>query len=371
MTPVTKDHHHALSKAKIQLMARPDSAFFMTVCFSMKHVWDETIPTACTNGREIRFNPAFFMSLSLALQVSLLVHESMHVAYLHMERVQARDPRKWNVAGDYVINQQLHERGFEIGKTWLLDAKYAGMSTEEVYKLLPEDPPSPSMDDLVYGETPEISDSIRREVEDILVRASVQSKMSGDKPGTIPGDIQVYLDGLLNPVLPWNRILQKYMRSFDKSDYSFRKPNRRFFPEHHMPTLWGESLMDLCIAVDISGSVSDHDFKVFVSEVAGIFKMMKPSRITLIQFDTEIKSTDTVKSVRELMGIKFTGRGGTCISPVMEWAKEHKPQLLMVFSDGEFNFYGNEFQGDTLYLIHNNTGFTPPRGKVIHYEIKQ
>ena len=53
----------ALDKAKVALMSKPDSVFFTTVCFSLKHVWDDSIPTAQTNGLEIRYNPEFFMQL--------------------------------------------------------------------------------------------------------------------------------------------------------------------------------------------------------------------------------------------------------------------------------------------------------------------
>lgn len=363
----TPENSHALSKAKIQLMARSDTAFFTTVCFSLKHVWDDKIPTACTNGKEIRFNPKFFMALSQEERVFLLVHESMHVAYLHMVRLQTRDHRKWNIAADYVINLQLVERGFKIPAMGLLDHKYAGMSTEQVYKLLPENPSEKCDMDLQPGEADE--ENMTQEIKDILVRAQIQSKMSGDKPGTIPGDIQIFLDRLLKPKLPWNRILQKYVNVFCKSDYSFRKPNRRFFPRQHLPSLHGEKLMDLTIAVDTSGSVSDHDFHVFVSEVASILRMMKPEKMTLLQFDTEIKSVDKIKDLADLTRCKFTGRGGTLINPVLDWANTNKPQLLLVFSDGGFRFYGTQTKSETLWIIHNDTKerFKAPFGKTIHY----
>jgi len=357
----------ALSKTKIQLMARPDSAFFTTVCFSLKHRFDNKIPTACTNGKEIRFNPDFFMSLNIEERVFLLLHESMHVAYLHMARLQTRDARKFNIAADHVINLQLIERGFRMPSMGLADPKYKGLSTEEVYKLLPDDPGSPFDMDLEPGEGDPAQ--LEADVQDILVRASIQSKMSNDKPGTIPGDIQIFLDGLLNPKLPWNRILQKYLQSFAKNDYSFKKPNRRFFPRYHLPSLYGESLMNIAIAVDTSGSVSDAEFKRFVTETHSILRMMKPDQITMIQFDTEIKSVDKIRNVNELMQLKFTGRGGTMISPVIQWANENKPQLLLVFSDGYFRFYDLPTKVETLWLIHDNEQFTAPFGKTIHYEI--
>ena len=104
------DHIKALDKAKIALMSKPDVAFFTTVCFSLKHIWNSDIPTACTDGTSIEYNPAFFLSLSEAERVFLLVHEAMHVALMHILRVKDKDRKKWDIAADYVINGMLVDR---------------------------------------------------------------------------------------------------------------------------------------------------------------------------------------------------------------------------------------------------------------------
>ena len=358
----------AMNKAKIQLMSKPDSAFFTTVCFSLKFVWDDKIPTACTNGTEIRFNPDFFMKLSAEERVFLLVHETCHVAYLHMERLGNRIHAKYNVAADHVINLMLIERGFSMPKGGLADRQYLNMYVEQVYDLLPEqDPAKVDMDIQPGTGDPE---ELKQAVQDILVRASIQSKMQGDAIGTIPGEIQIFLDKLLDPKLPWNRILQKYLHSMAKSDFTFRKPNRRFFPKHHLPSLHSESLMNIAVAVDTSGSVSDEEFKRFISEVHCILRMMKPEKITLVQFDTDIKSVHTVRSVQELSQVTFAGRGGTRIQPVLDWAEKEKPQLLLVFSDGYFNFqHTSPIKTPVTWLIHENPKFEAPFGKVISYSI--
>lgn len=362
-----------LRKAKIALMTSPDSAFFTTLCFSLTQRFDDKVPTACTNGREIVWGTKFFMEmLDTEERVFVMLHETMHCAYLHGIRKPAGAcPNRWNIACDHVINLQLIERGFKMPTKipGHADPAFKGMGAEEVYKLLPDNPGLPAMDDLRPGEGV-TDEELEAEMQDTLVRAQIQSKMANDKPGTIPGDIQIFLDRLLNPKLPWNRILQKYLHAFAKNDYSFRKPNRRFFPKYYIPTLHGEKLMDLAIAVDTSGSVSDTDFNIFVTEVSSILRMMKPEKITLLQFDTQIKSVDEIKTVNDLMRCKFTGRGGTAIGPVMQWANEKRPQLLLVFSDGEFNFYGNSTKTETLWLIHNSPNWKAPFGKVIHYEIK-
>ena len=365
---ITPEIQKAYDKAKIGLMAKPDTTFFTTIVFSLKLIWDRCIPTAATDGSSIRMNPDFFMSLLPDERIFLIVHEAMHVALLHMLRLADREHRKWNKACDHYINLMLIERGFRMPQNGLADSKYKGLSSDEIYALLPDPPPD---DSFTLDLEPNIApvDSITQDIQDILIRAAMQSKMHGDAPGSIPGDIEIFLNKLLNPKLPWQRILQKYIQNLSKHDYSWRKPNRRFLPNHYLPSMFSEKLMDIAIAIDSSGSVSDDDFRVFVSETHGILKMMKPDKITLIQFDKVIKSVDNIGSIRDLMNVKFIGRGGTRIEPVMEWAKENQPKLLLVFTDGEFNFYNTGYKTNTVFLIHNNPRFESPYGKVINYEI--
>lgn len=360
--------HVALSKAKIQIMGSKDSVFFAHLCFSLKHVFDASVPTAATNGRTIKYNPSFFMGLSPEERLFLLLHETLHCAYLHMERIgKLYNARRFNIAADHVINLQLIERGFKMPKMGLADPKYKGMSTEEVYKLLPDDPNSPCDMDIEPSEGD--SEELVKEMSDLLIRAQLQSQLSEEKPGTIPGEIQIFLDRLLKPKLPWHRILQKYLFAFAKNDYTFRKFNRRFFPRHMLPSLFSNELLSIAVAVDTSGSVTDAEFLRFITEVNSILRMMRPECIHFIQFDSSIKAVNKVKTVKDLMNVKFTGRGGTAITPVLNWVNENKPQLLLVFSDGCFRFYDTDTKVQTLWIIHDNIAFTAPFGKIIHYEV--
>lgn len=376
----------ALDRAKIQLMSTPDSAFFTTVCFSLRHVWDDSIPTAMTNGLEIRFNPDFFMCLSEQERVFLLLHEVGHVIFLHCTpRIGNRCPDKWNIAGDYVINGMLKERGFHMPKGGLYDAQYSGMSTEQVYATLPDNPGMPlPMQDVVIGpmpgnqadpnggqggQAPLTPQEIEARITDILVRATLQSKLQGDKPGTIPGAVEIFLDRLLNPKLPWYTLLRRFLNDRIKDDYSWAKPNRRFFPDLYLPSLYSEGLSHIAFAVDTSGSVSDSDFQRFISEIAGVLRQFKPSRMTLIQFDTRIKSVDEIASVDDLMRVKFTGRGGTRIGEVLDWAEQEQPQALLVFTDGEFRQETRRLKSPLVWLIHDNPRFVASMGKTIHYSI--
>lgn len=364
----------ALSKAKIALMTLPDTVFFCELAFSLKYEWDDTMPTACTNGVYMKLNPEWFMALTQPQQIGLILHETMHTVYMHMLRRGHRDHRRYNIAGDHVINLMLLERRFQLPPDGYHDPAFKGMTTEAVYDLLPTDPDPDFTPDVVEGDCVESPQEIEQQVQQTLIRAALRSEQEGDTPGTVPGDIKLFLDGLLNPKLPWNKILIQYLNRYTKSDYSWRRPNRRFMPEFYLPSLHSTSLIDLAIAVDISGSVTDYEFKTFISEIAAIFRMLKPEKITLIQFDTAIKSVDSIKGFNDLVNVSFTGRGGTDFEPVLQWAqtKSNTPQLLLVFTDGAFRFRTQTYKGDVLWLIHNDKKkrFNPPYGKTIHYEVK-
>lgn len=362
----------ALNKAKVHLMSRADSAFFTTICFSLKHEFTEKIPTAATNGKEIFFNPYFFMKLTRDEQIFLLLHESMHVAYLHMERVQTRNKRIWNIAADHVINLMLIERGYKMPEGGYADPQYTGMSSEEVYALLLQDPNAGNqevMEDLLESDTD--TETLQRDIDDILVRAKIQSEQRKDKPGTIPGDIQIRLKKLLEPKLPYHLILRKYINSLAKFDYSFKKFNRRFFPDYFLPGLHSEKLMDIAACVDASASVRDEEFLQYVSDLDSILRFLKPETMHLVQFDSNLKSIDKIQSPQELRSVNFTGRGGTRIQPVLDWISSAKPKLVLVFSDGYFTQppYTPPLGTRIIWLIHNNPRFKTEYGKVIHFEI--
>lgn len=364
----------ALDKAKVELMSSPNSAFISTVCFSMKCLWKAEIPTAMTNGRAIWFNPYSYLALTPGQQLSRLLHETWHPALLHLDRVGNRNPRIWNMACDYFINLMLTDAGYEKIETWLWEPDYRGMSADEIYKLLVDNQPPggfPEFDDEDLEppkDEPERID-LQCHMDQVLIRAVMHSKMAGDAPGTVPGMVQTYLDKLMNPILPWYRILLKHMHGLNKNDYSWKKPNRRYFPEHHLPSLYSESLDEIAAFVDISGSVSDADFTQTVSEVHSVIRQFRPRLLHFGQFDTEIKSMRKIKTVKELINTEFHGRGGTLIRPVIEWIAQNKPKLTLIFSDGGFRHYPEDPGTPVIWLVHNNPDWTAPYGKVIHYSM--
>jgi len=362
------EHQKQLDRTKLELMTHKDMAFITTVCFSMKHEWDDTISTACTNGVFIKYNPQFWLDLDPDEQLFLILHETWHVAFAHMGRLQGRNMRAWNVAADYVINFMLVSLGYKIHPNWLYDAQYAGMSTEQVYELIKGEPDENlPMDDLIpNGDTEEEQEDAQSKIDDILVRASLQSQMSDEDQGVLPGEIQLYINGLLKPKIHWTRLLARFVTRAVKRKRSYTKPNRRFFPKVFIPTRYSLSLSDIAIAGDISGSVSDDTFCQYLSEAYQVLAKEKPTSVTFMQFDTTIKQIDVLTTAKSLMDVTLHGRGGTKIEPVIQWAAENKPTVMIILTDGRFRINAPDPKVPIIWAISDNPGFKPPFGQVIH-----
>lgn len=367
-----KKADHALDKAKVQLIVGNGAVFLSTILFSLKFKWDETIPTACTNGLELRVNPDFFLSLPEKQRIFVLAHEAFHVVFMHMARVGKRDFQLWNMAADYVINLMLKDAGYELWPPCCISEDYRGMISEQVYDILDKDPSKqpvdfePDMEQIDESE-PATAETIR-EIENIIVRATIQATEQGEA-GTIPNSVNRFLSRLLNPKLPWHRILSRVLNGYAKDDYSYRKPNRRHLPELYLPTLYSESVGDICCCVDVSGSVGDQELLEFVSEVRAINNQLKPSKMTITAFDHKITCEYNIKEHNNFNNIDFKGGGGTNINAVMDWVRERKPAVMVIFTDGCF-WEAPDMTGikaKLFWIIKDNPGFMVNKGKVIHY----
>lgn len=369
---VSQEVKAAFDKAKMKLLSRDNAIFITSILFSLKHSWDESTKTACTDGLKLDVNPNFFMSLSEEERITLLVHEAWHPALMHMCRKGDRNHEKYNRAGDYVINDMLVLDGYTPIKGWLHDTQFRGMDTNTVYDLLPDKPEDNSLgNDIVAPETPDKQMEVEAELTDVLIRAVTQSRMGGDKPGTIPGDIEIALEELLRPALPWNKIYRRYMRQFAKDDYSYRKPNRRFFPDYHLPGQHSESVGHLAFACDSSCSVTDKEFLRMASEMDSVRKMLKPREMTVLNFDTSVRTIHKMKPSDKVKDIKFTGRGGTNIFPVFEYFDENKPLVLTVFSDLECRPLDYDPGYPVIWVCINNPSATVNYGQLIHLETEK
>jgi len=354
------DAQMAMDRAKINMMRKKNSVFITTVLFSLKMRWDESIPTAGTDAIGLWVNPNYFLGLDDDERIFLLFHETWHVCWNHMSRGRDLDHKKYNRAGDYVINQMAVDAGYKMPKSGLQDDKYKDQSTREVYDQLPDPQENDGGDgsmggDVIYDPAGKDPDPAKQmDITTTIMKAMTQAKLAGNDAGAIPGELRREIEDIIHPKLPWQSLMQNFMTEFAKTDYSWKRPNRRYQPDFYMPSLYGESIGHIAAAVDTSCSVTDKEFTSFITELTGIKEMLNPKVMTIIDFDTSIKKIHTIEEDMNLSEVEFTGYGGTNIKPVWKWAQKTKPLVLIIFSDMEFTYPTTDPGCPVLAVCVNN-----------------
>src|SRR6266436_1245683 len=121
--------------------------FFAAAIARLPVVWDESIPTACTDGKVIRWNPTWFDTLEDQQLLTLVCHEACHCLLGHLWRLPppGGDFDIANQAADHAVNLMLKEFSalrmaggfadpfpFPSG-SYCCDEQYKGMAEEAIY----------------------------------------------------------------------------------------------------------------------------------------------------------------------------------------------------------------------------------------------
>lgn len=332
-----------LTKAKAALIL--DQPFFASLLLSMPMVENNSIPTLATDGESIQYNDKFLKSLSLQETIFILAHETLHCALMHMYRRNERDPNRWNIAADYVINEILVNDDIgSMPEGGLLDSDLVdkGNGTAEgVYKLLPDNPenkkgnkkgndkgpsqypgagqPGGALDQVNDASNDPAKNAEKEaEMKVRVLQAANAAKMAGKLSAGLKRLIGESTETRTN----WREVLRRFFSERAKIDYSFARPKRRFLADDlYLPSLTGEKLGEIVIAVDCSGSISDSIIAEFEKEIKAIVEDTKPSKVNVLYFDTEILNTDSFEFEEEIK-INPIGGGGTSFAPIFEYIEK-------------------------------------------------
>lgn len=337
-----------LTKARAGLIL--DQPFFGSLALRLQAVADPGCGTAWTDGQKMGFDPAWIKELTLNQVKGLWAHEVLHCACAHHVRRQARNPKKWNVATDYAINQILLNAGFQLPAGNLVNPAYQDMSAEEIYNLVPDPPPDQGGGG-GQGEDPGGCGAVRdgqdaqgkplgpqdlaREEQNWKV-ALAQAAQQAKACGNLSADLARLVDEIVHPKLNPYELLRQFLEMSARNDYSWTPPNRRYLSQgFYLPSLRSEELPEIVIAVDTSGSVTAEELAQFAAEVSGILEAYE-TKITVIYCDTEV-SGDPEIFTREDLPLKLNakGGGGTDFRPPFAWVADNElsPACLIYLTD--------------------------------------
>ena len=347
-----------IERAHIQLMRSKPFCMLSGIMMLGKSEVVDDLPTAATDGRDKFYGHDFMEKLDEKELNFVVAHENFHVMYQHLrtwKKLNDEDPRLANMACDYVSNQQivdLDPRGEyikvpDIG--CLLNEKYRGWDSGQVFADLKKNPPPQSgdgegegqgsMDDHQWGKaqgmSPEEKESLGKAVEQAIRQGEI---LAGKMNGKSPRDI----GAIPEPKVDWREQLRDFVTSVTsgRDSTTWRRPNRRWLANDvYMPSPYSESIGEVVIGVDTSGSISPVVINDFLAEVKAIAEHIPPERIHLLYWDTEVAGQEMYEQgdyASLTQSTKPAGGGGTDPSCVEKYVRDLSaaPEMVLMLSDG-------------------------------------
>jgi predicted metal-dependent peptidase len=361
-----------LTRARISLLLHQPFWGTLATRLILRDYTDEPwCTTAATDGRYFYYNRNFIAKLSKQETIFLFAHEVEHCVYDHMSRRGSRNADMWNAAADFVINLELEEH--RVGKfpdpktsgvQGCLDHKYKGMFTEQVYEELMKDPKKkfPQFDIHIEagdGKGEPMTEEERRALSD-EIRAAVMQAAKVDV-GNTPLNVKRMITEVTEPQMDWREILNLKLQSMIKNDFTWMRCSRKAQSSGiYLPAMKDDYKIDVAIAIDSSGSISDQMIRDFLGEVKGIMTTFADFRIHLWCSDTQVYNPQifTPENLDELDTYQVLGRGGNDFRCNWEYMKEIElvPERFLHFTDGYDcgTGFGDPNYCDTTYIIHSD-----------------
>ena len=390
-----------VTKAHIRIMTSPEFCMFSGVLSIGDITFTKDIPTACTNGRDVMYNPDFIDTMNDKELTFVILHEAIHKVFQHMHmwiRLFKEDARLANISADYVVNSSIleadpHNKRCEMPKDALYDPKYNGMTTKQIFELLKKNPP-PKRGQGGSGKSPQCQGSKgSQETLDShdwegAEKMSAEEKKRTQKQidqalrqgevirGKMSGNVNRGVQELLEPQVNWRELLREFVVTVSRSkdETSFRRPHRRFIGQDiYMPSMVGNTINKVVIAGDLSGSISSETERRFLTEAIQVCKDVNPKSIDLIWWDSEVQGHEVYMEGEYdtiLQRTKPSGGGGTTVGCVNKFIdSEHlEPDVIIILTDGYVEYdWGGDWKYPTLWAITEKR-ITSPHGKSIYID---
>ena len=376
-----------IERCHIELMKHPHFVAYSGILMIGECKVEDNLPTACTNGRDVRYGRKFVESLNDADLRGVILHEAKHKMYRHLltwKHLNKQDPQRANMACDYVINLELVDEGGKSGgfislpKGGLINEKYRGLNSAEVFNLLPPQPKGKGgggegFDEHDWEGADGLNDAEKTELAKEIDQAIRQGAILAGKVG---GNVDRSFTDLMSAKVDWKEALREFVSSVSqgKDDSTWRKPNRRWLQHDiYMPSTISESMGRVVVAIDTSGSIYGEVLNRFISEVASVMQNMNPEQVDLLYWDCEVAGHEVYglnDADRMTSSTKPKGGGGTSPKCITQYMRKHKidPVCAIILTDGYVgNDWGGQWNCPTLWTITSD--IKSPIGQTIKIEV--
>lgn len=383
-----------IKKAHISIMQHKTFCAYSGILACGKVKVDDSVPTAATNGWDVRYNPAFIeehMKSDSELRF-LILHEAQHKAYRHLQVWSAlhdEHAQLANIAADYFVNLSLQD--MDNGEGFIKmpavgvppEPKYRGWSVKQIFDDLKQQMKDGSgkgqgdgdgmdshdWEDATSGDPTQDQEKANEIQRAIRQGEIVRRKMAGKGAGNADG---VFGD-LIQPKIDWKKVLREFITETcaGRDESSWRKPNRRFMSyDVYMPSMVGTTMTELVIGFDTSGSCfGGSEMTAFVSNIKTIIEDVKPTKVHVIYWDTEVAGHQTFEDGQfAVADLKPKGGGGTDGAVLFDYLRDNRiqPQAIVQFTDGYVGDWGKT-DVPTLWAVTSD--LVAPFGTTIRVEV--
>jgi predicted metal-dependent peptidase len=360
---ITEKHISAL----LMEIAKRNS-FFASLTLQAPIEVSQRVPTAATDGDRIYVNPDFFARMTRPEQSSVLLHEVLHAALLHVTRRGSRDPLVWNIAADIVVNGIITDEGYPLPEGGVQDAMLKHYGVEEVYEKLfdkaeviqltaveadlLEGPPEDAEGGAhaPKGAPSSKAGKLTKESKwkHALEQAKILAKTSGQ--GQLPKGIAREMEPLQASQIDWRTYLWRFMV---QSPSDFGGYDRRFISDGLYLEVLEALKVNVFVAIDSSGSISQRELTTLASEVRAITESYPDIGVTMYYADAQVYGPYEISADAPLPAPQ--GGGGTDFRPffreIDRHLKPHEHSLAIYLTDGFGDFPDKAPIVPTLWVV--------------------
>lgn len=326
--------------------------FFASITLSRPLV--ETFTATPTFGADARgriyYNPLFVESKDVG-EISKIVfglaHEALHIALEHTQEDElgGRDPTQANIAMDKVINEILIAE--KCGTFIEGGERHPGAENMRWQDLYVEPPkgdsgggggPGGIGGDLIPcpdGEpSPAEKSAIREQIRVEIASAAAAAR----RAGKLSANLARFVDDMLQVRTPWHEITERFMTAFTQTDYSWKRPNKRFaWMGLYLPSAGREPRMGrVGLIGDTSGSISGPEVSAFCAHFNRIIETCLPEEVVVLSVDSKVCGVQRFTPDDYPVRWDPRGGGGTDMREGWRWFEESGEDYdcIICFTDG-------------------------------------
>lgn len=368
------------------LLEQPFYGYVLAATSFHKNYGIDTIKMAAIPNLSVAYNPEWFDGLENNHKLGVLIHELLHIVFLHPYRRNNKDIAVWSAACDMATNEWLRQAylfedaitvskitehyGIQLEKKMTAEYYYDQLMAigdrlsfvssekdvvvvfeghENLKATMMSDEPATTMD----------IKNITESVSNMLEQASLDSRMDTEIKATIE-------DIYPNPKIHWRVMLKRFLTGRGKMvvSKSYKRQSRRYEGVAGTKRAIGVNAL---LAIDESGSISDGMVRSFYKELLSLNRITG-AEILVTRFDTDCSEPVPIAQMtKESHRMK---RGGTDFRPVFELADALRMPLVIFFTDGDGEAPEHVHQ-KVLWVLTGNKKRPASYGHYVNYEVNE